>query len=217
MAGAATRAENRVARPGSALLGVAEPVDTRAILVSGVVAQRLELAVVEAYHSWCWCRLALVPRTDVGCSAVRNAFGSRAGHGHSVCSAGGAEGRLGCSGTTARPTSARRPSRCARPPPSAASAGCRTTGRATADPRPTQAATWRPRPPTWPASPTRWASSGSRSWAIPAGPPTPWPAPRCCQSGSWPRSVYPAWLPTTPRARLVRGHGRRRGATARRR
>lgn len=103
----------------------------------------------------------------MGCSAVRNAFGSRAGHGHSVCSAvvtqtdlvlgdgrtlhaydaaaGGAEGRLGCSGTTARPTSARRPSRCSRPPPSAASAGCRTTGRATADPRPTQAATWRPR------------------------------------------------------------------------
>jgi hypothetical protein len=33
--GAATRDENRVARPSSALLGAAEPVDTRAILLSG--------------------------------------------------------------------------------------------------------------------------------------------------------------------------------------
>jgi hypothetical protein len=32
------------------------------------------------------------------------------------------------------------------------------------------AATWRPLRPTWPASPTRWALSSSRSWAIPAGP-----------------------------------------------
>jgi hypothetical protein len=58
---------------------------------------------------------------------------------------------------------------------------CRTTGPATADPRPTQAGTWRRRPPTWPASPTRWA------------------APRCCQIGSWPRSAGPAWPLTTPR------------------
>src|SRR6266542_3063327 len=78
-----------------------------------------------------------------------------------------------CSGTMARRTLARRPSPCSRPLPSTASAGCRMTGPDTADQRPAQAGTWHQCPLTSPASPMRWASSSSRSWAIPVGARTP--------------------------------------------
>jgi hypothetical protein len=98
------------------------------------------------------------------------------------------------SGTTARRTSARRPNRCTRPPPGTASAGCRMTGRDTADRPLTRAGTWHRRPPTCPASPMRWAWGSSRSWAIPVGARTPWRAARCCPSGSWAWSAWPDWL-----------------------
>ena len=64
----------------------------------------------------------------------------------------GGDGAAGSpsSGTTARRTSARLPSRCSRPPPGSASAGCRTTGPDTADRPPARAGTWPRRPPTSP-------------------------------------------------------------------
>ena len=93
------------------------------------------------------------------------------------------------SGSTAHRAPAHHPSRCSPPQPSAASAGCRMTGPDTAGQLRTPAATWRQRRPTSPASPTRWASAGSRSWVILAAARTPWPAPRSCPGVSWPRSA----------------------------
>jgi SAM-dependent methyltransferase len=61
------------------------------------------------------------------------------------------------------------------------------------------AGTWPRRPVMSPPSPTRWVSSGSRSWAIPAAVRTPWPAARCCPAGCWPWSAGPGWLRSAPR------------------
>ena len=123
------------------------------------------------------------------------------------------------SGSTAHRAPAHHPSRCSPPRPSAASAGSRMTGPDTAGQLRTRAATWRQRRPTSPASPTRWASTGSRSWVILAAARTPWPAPRSGPGGSWPRSAYRGLPRSPPRPGLVRGHGPlgRRGVSRRRR
>src|SRR5665648_1059365 len=63
------------------------------------------------------------------------------------------------SGTTARRTPARRPSRCSRPPPSAPSAGCRMTGPGTAGRLLNRAGTWHRRPLTSPPEPLRPAAA----------------------------------------------------------
>src|SRR5215204_1325346 len=62
-----------------------------------------------------------------------------------------------------------------------------------------QTGTWRRRPATPPQSPTRSASTGSRSWVIPAAVRTPWRAPHCFLNASWVWSSWPGWPHSTPR------------------
>src|SRR5690348_4756666 len=93
------------------------------------------------------------------------------------------------SGSTAHRAPAHHPSRRSPPRPSAASAGSRMIGRGTEGQLRNPAATWRQRRPTSPASPTRWASTSSRSWVILAAGRTPWPAPRSGPGVSWPQSA----------------------------
>src|SRR5829696_7881642 len=91
------------------------------------------------------------------------------------------------------------PSHFSHTPNGSASAGYRTTAPATVGRPPAQTGTWRRRPPTPPQSPTLWASTGSRSWAIPAAVRTPWRAPRCFKNASWVWSSWPGWPRSAPR------------------
>ena len=111
------------------------------------------------------------------------------------------------SGSTAHRALAHRPSRCSPPRPNAAFAGSRMTGPDTAGQLRTPAATWRQRRPTSPASPTRWASTGSRSRVLLAAARTP--GLRCGLARAGPGHSLPVGAcPLRRRGPgLVRGHG----------